>query len=69
MTVRGLKAVERLGQGYLWFGVPIAILLLSHDDTLRRDAATWLFAMLVDLATVAGIKVRRPCRPCLGAVT
>ena len=63
--LRGLKAVERLGQGYLWFGVPIALLILSHDTRLRRDAATWLLAMVTDLVTVAAIKavVRRPRPP------
>jgi hypothetical protein len=66
LPIRGLKAVERLGQGYLWFGVPIVILLVSQDSGLRRDAATWLFAMLVDLVTIAGIKVRSlPRRLCV----
>ena len=66
LPIRGFKAVERLGQGYLWFGVPIVILLVSHDSGLRRDAATWLFAMLVDLVTIAGIKVRSlPRRLCV----
>lgn len=55
--------MERLGQGYLWFGVPIALLILSRDARLRRDAATWLLAMVTDLLTVAAIKVGHgaPC--------
>ena len=50
--------MERLGQGWLWFGAPIAVLVLSHDAALRRDAATLLCSMLFDLALVAAIKVR-----------
>jgi len=52
----GLKLLERAGQGYLWFGLPIAVLLLSHDVAARRDAETLLAAMLLDLALVAGLK-------------
>jgi hypothetical protein len=53
--------MERLGQGWLWFGGPIAALLLSDNAALRRDAATLLAAMLLDLATVATLKVRATC--------
>lgn len=57
-----LRAVERLGQGWLWFGGPAGVLLLSSSPPLRRDAACLLFAMLLDLALVALLKavVRRP---------
>ncbi len=51
--------MERLGQGWLWFGAPIVAMLLSADAALRRDAAALLRAMLVDLAVVAAIKARR----------
>jgi hypothetical protein len=60
---RLLKFMERLGQGWLWFGGPIAALLLSDNAALRRDAATLLAAMLLDLATVATLKVGR-CACC-----
>jgi hypothetical protein len=53
-----LKMMERLGQGWLWFGAPIAVLVLSDDAALRRDATTLLAAMLLDLAVVATIKAR-----------
>jgi hypothetical protein len=34
-----LKMMERLGQGWLWFGAPIAVLVLSDDAALRRHHA------------------------------
>ncbi len=57
---RALKFVERLGQGYLWFGGPIAVLLLVENAALRRDASTLLAAMVLDLAVIATLKACTP---------
>jgi hypothetical protein len=42
------------------------VLVLSDDPALRRDAATLLAAMLLDLAVVATIKARVRARGCGG---
>jgi membrane-associated PAP2 superfamily phosphatase len=58
-----LKMFERAGQGYLWFGLPAAVLLLSHDAAAREDAQTLLLAMVLDLVVIAVLKAcaQRQC--------